>query len=110
VVQTTSPLIARYSFWTVVATLENVGFKTAPYHAHVPSFGEWGFVIASWRPMNFESAAQRLPFSLHFLTPDTMSVLFNFPPDMARVDAEPNRLSDQHLVTIFESEWGRVHQ
>jgi spermidine synthase len=29
---------------------------------------------------------------------------------MARVDAEPNRLSDQRLVHVFEEEWGRVHE
>lgn len=46
VVQSTSPLYARQSFWCVVTTLESVGFKTAPYHALVPSFGEWGFIIA----------------------------------------------------------------
>ena len=50
VVQTTSPLVARQSFWTVVQTIESVGLRTTPYHAHVPSFGEWGFVIASRRP------------------------------------------------------------
>ena len=47
VVQTTSPLIARRSFWTVVATIEAVGLSATPYHAHVPSFGEWGFILAS---------------------------------------------------------------
>jgi spermidine synthase len=50
VVQTTSPLIARRSFWTVAATLEAVGLTVTPYHAHVPSFGEWGFIVASRRP------------------------------------------------------------
>jgi hypothetical protein len=49
VVQTTSPLVARQSFWTVVQTIESVGLHATPYHAHVPSFGEWGFVIASRR-------------------------------------------------------------
>jgi spermidine synthase len=29
---------------------------------------------------------------------------------MARVDAEPNRLSNQVLVNTFEDEWGRVRQ
>jgi hypothetical protein len=42
----TSPLYARQSFWTVVATLEAVGWRTAPYHALVPSLGEWGFILA----------------------------------------------------------------
>ena len=50
VVQTTSPLIARKSFWTVATTLEAAGLAATPYHAHVPSFGEWGFIVASRRP------------------------------------------------------------
>ena len=45
VVQTTSPLVARKSFWTVATTLEAVGLSTTPYHAHVPSFGDSS---ASW--------------------------------------------------------------
>ncbi|KAF1044078.1 MAG: Polyamine aminopropyltransferase [Xylophilus sp.] len=50
VVQTTSPLIARRSFWTVVNPIESAGLAATPYHAHVQSFGEWGYVIASRRP------------------------------------------------------------
>jgi spermidine synthase len=107
VVQTTSPLIARKSFWTVAATLEAVGLTTTPYHAHVPSFGEWGFILASHRPYRRPAA---LPAGLRFLTPDGIDALMQFPPDMARVDAEPNRLSNQTLVHTFEEEWGKVHQ
>ena len=104
-VQTTSPLVARKSYWTVVATLEAVGLATRPYHAHVPSFGEWGFVLASRRPW---SPPRALPEGLRFLTVEGLPGLFNFPPDMARVSAEPNRLSHQNLVHTFEEEWGRV--
>jgi spermidine synthase len=106
VVQTTSPLIARQSFWTVVATLESVGLRTAPYHAHVPSFGEWGFVIAGRRPYRQPDA---LPEGLRFLSEGTLPQLFTFPRDMARVPAEVNRLSNQVLVTTYEREWGKVH-
>ncbi|MEJ6002903.1 polyamine aminopropyltransferase [Paucibacter soli] len=106
VVQTTSPLLARRSFWTVVTTLEAVGLTTTPYHAHVPSFGEWGFVIASRRPWRAPTA---LPPGLRFLTPEGMTALLNFPPDMARVPTEVNRLSNQVLVHEFEAEWGKVH-
>ncbi|MFO1218397.1 MAG: polyamine aminopropyltransferase [Burkholderiaceae bacterium] len=107
VVQTTSPLIARRSFWTVVATIEAVGLTATPYHAHVPSFGEWGFVIASHRPWQ---PPRSLPPGLRFLSVDGVPALLQFPPDMARVSAEPNRLSNQVLVHTFEEEWGRVHQ
>ncbi|MFO1341024.1 MAG: polyamine aminopropyltransferase [Burkholderiaceae bacterium] len=107
VIQTTSPLIARRSFWTVVDTVEAVGLAATPYHAHVPSFGEWGFVIASRRPWHRPAA---LPAGLKFLTLPGLDALLDFPPDMARVPAEPNRLSNQVLVHTFEEEWGRVHQ
>ena len=106
-VQTTSPLIARRSFWTVAATLEAVGFTTTPYHAHVPSFGEWGFIVAGRRPFRAPTA---LPAGLRFLTPEGFPALLQFPPDMARVAAEPNRLSNQVLVHTFEEEWGRVQR
>ncbi len=106
VVQTTSPLIARRSFWTVVTTLESVGLTTTPYHAHVPSFGEWGFVLASRRP--FRRPTQ-LPPGLRFLSVQSLPALLDFPPDMARVPTEVNRLSNQVLVQEFEAEWGQVH-
>ncbi len=107
VVQTTSPLIARKSFWTVVTTIEAAGLTTAPYHAHVPSFGEWGFIVASHRPFRMPTA---LPPGLRFLTPAGLPALFDFPPDMARVPAEVNRLSNQVLVQTFEDEWGKVQR
>ncbi len=105
VVQTTSPLVARQSFWTVVATLEAAGLRTAPYHAHVPSFGEWGFVVASHRPYRLP---ERLPDGLRFLSLQSLPLLFDFPRDMARLPAEPNRLSNQVLVYTYEAEWGKV--
>ena len=105
VVQTTSPLVARQSFWTVVQTIESVGLSTAPYHAHVPSFGEWGYVIASRRPWRLPDA---LPPGLRFLSPPSLPLLFDFPLDMARVPADVNRLSNQALVHSYEREWGKV--
>ena len=105
VVQTTSPLVARQSFWTVAQTIESVGLQTAPYHAHVPSFGEWGFIIASRRPWRLPEA---LPGGLRFLSADTLPLLFDFPLDMARVPGEVNRLSNQALVHTYEREWGKA--
>ncbi|QRM20868.1 polyamine aminopropyltransferase [Dechloromonas sp. TW-R-39-2] len=105
VVQSTSPLYARQSFWCVVTTLEDVGLKTAPYHALVPSFGEWGYIIAgrqTFEPVVVDAAKTR------FLTPATTRSLFDFPADMARLPAEVNRLNNQVLVRYFEAEWRKV--
>lgn len=108
VVQTTSPLIARKSFWTVVTTLEAVGLGTVPYHVHVPSFGEWGFVLAGRRPWPGLNGPHPLPAGLRFLRAEGMAAMLQFPPDMARVPAEVHRLSNQVLVSTFEEEWGRA--
>jgi spermidine synthase len=105
VIQATSPLFARRSFWCVVKTLESVGFRTTPYHVYVPSFGEWGFVIASKGPYR---RPDRYPPNLKFLSPEAAPSLFHFPKDMAPVEAEVNRLNNQVLVQYYEAEWHRV--
>lgn len=104
VVQSTSPLIARKSFWCVDRTIQESGFVTAPYHAYVPSFGEWGFIIGHHGDWN---RPQDVPLPLRFLDQKMLSSLFDFPPDMARIDTEVNRLNNQVLVRYFEEEWAR---
>lgn len=105
VVQSTSPLVARRAFWCVDATLRASGFVTEPYHVYVPSFGEWGYVLASREPV---PAMLRLPPGLRFLDTATAESLYRFPPDMDRVPAEVNRLNNQALVRYFEEDWARA--
>lgn len=105
VVQSTSPLYARQSFWCVVTTLEEAGLQTAPYHALVPSFGEWGYILAGRKKIAISTVDRE---KTRFLTPETLPGLFVFPADMARVEVEANRLNNQALVRYFESEWRRV--
>jgi spermidine synthase len=104
VVQSTSPLFARRSYWCIDATLRASGLKTLPYHVWVPSFGEWGYVLASKAEL---AVRHQLPSDLRFLGEETLSSLFEFPKDMSRVDAEVNRLNHQILVHYYEEEWRR---
>src|SRR6202040_3757576 len=83
VVQSPSPLFARQSYWCIVETLKQAGLKTFPYHVYVPSFGEWGFVLAGQYP--YEPPGQ-LPTGLRFLSARNLSELFHFPNDMLPVD------------------------
>jgi spermidine synthase len=102
VVQSTSPLFARQSYWCIAETLKQAGLKTYPYHVYVPSFGEWGFVLAGERP--YEPPPQ-VPAGLRFLSARNLPEMFQFPNDMLPVDVEPNRLNDQALVRYYEREW-----
>lgn len=105
-VQSTSPLFARKTFWTVVSTMEAAGLTASPYHAYVPSFGEWGYVIGTRGPYK---VPERFPPGLRYLTPAIARGMFDFPADMSRVPAEPNRLDTQVLVQHYEREWARIN-
>ncbi len=102
VVQSTSPLFARQSYWCIVESVKQAGLRTYPYHVYVPSFGEWGFVIGSFTPYEPPAA---LPAGLRFLSARNVGEMFIFPVDMQPVEAEPNRLNDQILVRYYEKEW-----
>ncbi len=106
VVQSTSPGYARKTFWSIVTTIEAAGFVALPYHAYVPSFGDWGFVLAGGPGLQQPSALRLPSGTLRFLDDVTLGPLFSFPPDTARVPADVNRLNDQKLVSLYTSEWG----
>lgn len=103
-IQATSPLYARASYWCVVNTIRSLGLHTAPYHALVPSFGEWGFIIVGRQP--YQMPTQYLP-GLRFVSAEVVPTLFQFPQDMAPLETKINRLNNQALVHYYEAEWQR---
>lgn len=102
VVQSTSPMFARDSYWCIVETIKHAGLRTYPYHVYVPSFGEWGFVIAGYREYQQPTS---LPTGLRFIDLKDLPALFQFPPDMAPLSMAPNRLNDQVLVRLYDQDW-----
>jgi spermidine synthase len=102
VIQSTSPFVAKKSFWIIDRTLRQSGFLTTPYHCYVPSFGEWGFVLGYK-----ESLSQHfnLPGNLRFVNEETIRQMENFPPDMRVAESPYNTLNNQVLVNTFEKEW-----
>ncbi len=80
VTQATSPFFASRAFWSVVATLESSAFThVMPYHAYVPSFGDWGFVAAS--DTEFADASTRIDVPTRYLSSQVVACSFNFAPD-----------------------------
>ena len=103
VVQATSPLFARRSYWCIVNTMRAAGLAVAPFHTTVPSFGTWGYVLAKATPF---APPQRVPdVALRFLTGEALAAMFVFPADMAEVATEVNHLDNQALVRYYEREW-----
>lgn len=104
VIQSTSPYVAPKSFWCVNETLTSVGLYTVPYHNYVPSFGEWGYIMAM--PQKSHTWFAHFPASLKYLNHSTMQQMLSFPEDMkAHTKLETNKLNNQALVNYFEEEW-----
>ncbi|MFM1847839.1 MAG: hypothetical protein RL417_1313 [Pseudomonadota bacterium] len=102
VIQSTSPLLARRSFWCIHNTVASIGVTTLPYHVYLPSFGEWGFVLFTSDPSPFSPT---FPPNLRFIDAETFSVMRRFAPDMSQLQTEINRLDNQILVSYYENEW-----
>jgi spermidine synthase len=100
-IQTTSPLNARKSFWCINKTLEAAGFSVRPMHASVPSFGDWGYALATSSPRPEPTTILK---GLRYLDASTLPSLFAFGPDLARLPVEINRLNNQILVRYYQEE------
>ena len=55
--QATSPFRSRHAFWCIVHTMDAAGLSPRAYHALVPTFGTWGFVLAGRAPVELNRIA-----------------------------------------------------
>ncbi|MEE8399222.1 MAG: polyamine aminopropyltransferase [Desulfobacterales bacterium] len=47
VTQATSPYFSKQAFQCILKTIRAAGFSALPYHNHIPTMGEWGWVIGA---------------------------------------------------------------
>ena len=96
VTQASSSFFAPKVISCIAATLGEVGLKVNPYTVSVPSFGPWGFVLASRYELNPEKL--QLPVETRFLTENLLHNLFELPKDIQLGNVEINRLSHPVIV------------
>jgi spermidine synthase len=115
VTQATSPFYAPEAFWCIVQTWKDtkVGpdgkqFQVYPYHTHVPSFGDWGFVMVSRQIMQPRTLILRSGIPTKFLTNELLQSLFSFPKDILPTSkVRANRIDDHALVKYYRQGWRR---
>ena len=106
VVQSTSPWAAPRAFWCVELTLRDAGYTTWPYHCWVPSFGDWGYVLALPAARPRPARLKEGLGGLRFLSDAGLAGLFDFPPDQRPPEGiRVNRLHEQVLVHYHEEDW-----
>jgi spermidine synthase len=94
VTQASSPFFAPKVMASIAATLKELGLAARPYSVDVPSFGPWGFVLAS-RPGQ-RLVARPLPFEGRWIDRPRLDQLFQLPRDLRPPPGQPvlpNRLT-----------------
>jgi len=105
--QATSPTLTPNAFWCIDKTMESVGFKYRyPYHIGVPSFGDWGFILAAKNPvlMNYDEA-----IPTRFFEKEMLNHIFYFPKDIRATDILPNYLDQPILLEYYLDHWRRLN-
>ncbi|MFG3383222.1 polyamine aminopropyltransferase [Streptomyces sp. NPDC047999] len=105
VVQGGSPFFAPKSYWSVRATVAEAGYGTTPYQVDVPSFGNWGFVLArpgtEPPPLRLAEGAPRL----RFLDDAVLRASTVFPVDRRTREVRPSTLMDPVILEYTRHEW-----
>jgi len=103
VTQATSPYFARKAFWCIFETARSAGFTHAsPYHVEVPSFGDWGFVLAATRKINLE---EKLNVETRFLTGAMLKTVFEFSKDIEKIPVKSSGLNNPEILNYYLEGW-----
>ena len=77
--QSTSLYFAPKSFWCIHETMKAAGFFVRGYHVTIPSFGDWGFQLASLN--SFEPGDLRVKVPTRYLDDREMKNIFAIAED-----------------------------
>ncbi|MER2494327.1 polyamine aminopropyltransferase [Catenovulum sediminis] len=110
VIQSTSPYHAKDAFISIAKTLGHAGLQNVEqYHQNVPSFGEWGWTIATKQglPASVRIIDSEYPANLDWLTAPLLHASFVFPKNFyQRADqVKVNHLGSQTLFLYHDQAW-----
>lgn len=104
VTQATSPFFASEAFWCVVKTLQTTHFKSVlPYHAYVPSMGDWGFVLATKIRRSQQDVS--LLGSARFVDDEVVGAMFVFPEDLKAKVVDASSMNDPKILRYYLRGW-----
>jgi spermidine synthase len=104
-VQAGSPFFAPSSYWSIVTAVDEAGLAGVPYHVDVPSFGDWGFVLAQRGPAPPTLTLAGDSPTLRFLTSEVLGAATVFAPDRIPDEVEASTLLDPVILQYQRREW-----
>ena len=108
--QSSSPYFANKAFWCVGETLGAVFPEVVPLQASIPSFGVWGFQLASKTKRDL-TETQPSDLDLRFWSNDVHKVSTVFPVDVAlgNTKVPVNSIFEPRIYHLYLNDLQRVH-
>lgn len=128
--QATSPFFSRKAFLSILATVRASGFAAAPMHNHIPTMGEWGFVVAvrvgdapstgsqidgddvrrRLLALDWDGWTETVGSGTRFLSDDAMQSMLHFGRGVLEIPGEePIAISEESDLAVFRyyrsSDW-----
>ncbi len=104
VCQSTSPLFAREAFWCINKSMRQVFPYVVPYHIYVPTFGDWGFNLASTGGLDYSRPDEGIPAARYFSSESFKQSLY-FPADCKAIDTRINTFDRPVLYSYYLKGW-----
>lgn len=110
VTQSTSPFFAPEAFWCIHKTLQSAELKVYPYHVEIPSFGNWGFNLASQQKFSVKDLKLADTIKTRFLNPEMLASLFVFPEDLhfEEQQLKINTLIQPVILQYYNRGWNSI--
>ncbi|MGH1459844.1 MAG: polyamine aminopropyltransferase [Paracoccaceae bacterium] len=97
--QSSSPFFTPHSYWTVARTLEEIFPQVVSYQTPIPSFGIWGFNMATNAP---DAGLRPLPEGLRSLSAPSFDAARVFSKDLLpRKDIGVNSIFDPVIYQLY---------
>jgi len=97
--QSSSPFFTRRTFWCIEETLNDVFDQTSSFQITVPSFGLWGFNMASVRGGFI--AEYQFDVPLKYLNSQTMQAAMVFSEDTKKISSPVNSIMEPKLYHLY---------
>lgn len=98
ITQASSPWVERNAFWSVSATLETVFSSVQAVYSEVPSFGPWGYMMASNSPLK---KYRKIPQATRYIKDDNWQFALKHPNDLPPLDLEANYLQTLIIMKYY---------
>ncbi|KIL44330.1 polyamine aminopropyltransferase [Jeotgalibacillus soli] len=113
-IQATSPTFAPKVYWTIDYTVRQAGLHTENFHIDVPSFGNWGFIMAKREAISGDIENVDLTVETKFLTQELLPGLTFFGKDIDQditddngktFEYQANTLMHPILLQLYDEAW-----